>query len=51
MEQFDTDIGDWKNFLSFIDECTDEYVYIYDLKLERPVYREKDDAEMKISGT
>jgi len=27
------------------------YVYIYDLKLERPVYREKDDAEMKISGT
>lgn len=28
-----------------------EYVYIYDLKLERPVYREKDDAEMKISGT
>ena len=25
MEQFDTDIGDWKNFLSFIDECTDEY--------------------------
>ena len=30
---------------------TVEYVYIYDLKLERPVYREKDDAEMKISGT
>ena len=27
------------------------YIYIYDLKLERPVYREKDDAEMKISGT
>ena len=28
-----------------------DMINIYDLKLERPVYREKDDAEMKISGT
>ena len=28
MEQIDADIEDWKNFLSFIDECTDDYIYI-----------------------
>ena len=41
MEQFDTDIGDWKNFLSFIDECTDEYVYIYDLSNDYAIYSKR----------
>ena len=29
MEQIDADIEDWKNFLSFIDECTDDYGIMY----------------------
>ncbi len=41
MEQFDADIEDWKNFLSFIDECTDDYIYIYDLSNDHAIYSKR----------
>lgn len=41
MEQFDADIEDWKNFLSFIDECTDDYIYIYDLSNDYAIYSKR----------
>ncbi len=41
MEQIDADIEDWKNFLSFIDECTDDYIYIYDLSNDHAIYSKR----------
>ncbi len=41
MEQFDANIEDWKNFLSFIDECTDDYIYIYDLSNDHAIYSKR----------
>ena len=41
MKKFEEDIADWKNFLSFIDECTDDYVYIYDLSNDYAIYSKR----------
>ena len=41
MEPIDADIEDWKNFLSFIDECTDDYIYIYDLSNDHAIYSKR----------